>query len=218
MPESKPQIIKKTAVYIKHTFGGEASGHDWWHIYRVWQTARKIAKSERADGFVVELAALLHDLGDYKLEPDRKDRQAEKTGAWLKKAGVSRTDTDHVLHIVTHMSFSKNVMNTQKLSLEGRIVQDADRLDAIGAIGVMRTFVYAGANDILPYVPGIKPRTFKTESAFRIHEASAVNHFYEKLLLLKNKMNTKTARKMAIRRHKYMEHFLKEFYSEWEGN
>jgi len=214
---NKQLLIKKTEQFIKKEFSLEGSGHDWWHIFRVWQIAKRIAKTEKADLFVVEMAALLHDLGDYKLEPDRKDRQAEKVGKWLTQMKVKIQDTDHILHIITHMSYSKNVVSQQELSLEGKVVQDADRLDAIGAIGIARNFVYDGYHGIQMYIPDLKPNTFKSNDDYKQREGVGINHFYEKLLLLKDKMNTKTAKKLASQRHKYMEKFLEEFYAEWEG-
>lgn len=213
----KSQIIKKTADYLKKSFSNEATGHDWWHIKRVWQMARQIGKMEQADMFVVEMAALLHDLGDYKAEPDRKDRQEEKIGAWLDKMKVCDPDRRLILHIILHMSYSKNLFEHHDLSLEGQIVQDADRLDAMGAIGIVRTFVYASAHHISPYIPGVKPRVFRSIKHYKHHEVSAINHFYEKLLLLKKCMNTKAAKKLAAARHEYMEKFLREFFKEWKG-
>jgi len=214
---TKRQIIKKTAEYIKREFSDETSGHDWWHIFRVWQLVKKIGKAERADMFVVEMAALLHDLGDYKLEPDRKDRQEEKVCSWLMKMGVAEKDKAHIVYVVTHISFSKNVVSTQELSLEGKVVQDADRLDAIGAIGITRAMVYTGFRNAPFYVPGTKSRTFRSAKDYQVRHTVGIQHFYEKLLLLKDKMNTKSAKKMAARRHRFMENYLSEFFAEWEG-
>ncbi len=214
---TKRQIIKQTEDFIKKEFSGDRSGHDWWHIWRVWQLAKRIGKAEHADMFVVEMAALLHDLGDYKLEPDRVDRLEEKAGAWLNRMRVAPGDRERILHIVARMSFSKNVIQAQKISLEGKVVQDADRLDAIGAMGVVRCFTYAGAHGIPPYIPGAKPRKISSVEQFRQHEAAAIHHFHEKLLLIKDRLNTKTAKQLARNRHAYMEKFLEEFFSEWEG-
>jgi len=214
---TKRQIIKKTAEYIKRGFSGETSGHDWWHILRAWQLAKKIGKAERADMFVVEMAVLLHDLGDYKLEPDRKDRQEEKICAWLGRMGVAEKDKAHIVYVVTHISFSKNVISTQELSLEGKVVQDADRLDAIGAIGITRAMVYTGFRNMPFYIPGAKPRTFRSAKDYQVRHTVGIQHFYEKLLLLKDKMNTKTAKKMAARRHRFMENYLSEFSRSGKG-
>jgi uncharacterized protein len=179
----KQEIINKTAKFIKNKFTDDSSGHDWWHIYRCWQTASNIAKKEKADRFIVAMAVLLHDLGDYKLEPDKKGRQKEKIGAWLKKMKVSSADSTHILHIITHMSFSKNIFRKQSLSIEGKIVQDADRLDAIGAMGIMRVFLFVGSHNIPGYDPERKITSYKNVRQYQKHAASAINHFYEKLLL-----------------------------------
>lgn len=214
---TKSEILIKTRVHVQKMFKDDSTGHDWYHLERVWKLATWIAREEKADIFVVQMAALLHDLGDYKLEPDRKDRQAEKVGAWLRKVRTPPADTERILDIITRMSFSKNLFEKQELSLEGKIVQDADRIDAMGAIGIMRTFVYAGAHKIPPYVPGVKPRTHTTLKGYKTHEDSSLNHFYEKLLLLKDQMNTKAAKKIASHRHVVMLKFLDEFLGEWDG-
>jgi len=194
---NRGKVIAQTEKYIHSLFKNEASGHDWWHIYRVWNMVKRIAKQEHANSFIVEMAALLHDLGDYKLESDRKDRQKEKVEACLQKVEVSWEDGNNILDIISQMSFSKNFQQHQKLSLEGRVVQDADRLDALGAMGIMRTFLYAGAHGIVGYDPSVKVRKHTSVKSYKTHEASALNHFYEKLLLLKKSMNTKTGKKLA---------------------
>ncbi|MCL5666340.1 MAG: HD domain-containing protein [Patescibacteria group bacterium] len=214
---TKLQKIKQTAEYIRKLSINENSGHDWWHIYRTWQLAKQIGKAEKADMFVAEMAVLLHDLGDYKLEPNHKDRTAEKVKKWLDKMDVFGSDKEKILHIVTHMSYNKNVLKTQELSLEGKIAQDADRLDAIGAMGIARCFIYTGANGAVMYDPGMKPRSFKSSEDYQQRHSIGVQHFYEKLLLLKDLMNTKTAKKIALRRHKFMEQYLKQFFAEWVG-
>lgn len=214
---TKRDILNKTHDFIYKTFKHDKTGHDWYHLERVWKIATRIAREEKADLFIVQMAALLHDVGDYKLEPDRKDRQEEKVSAWLKKVVVPEKQAGKILHIVTHMSFSKNFLHKQELSIEGKIVQDADRIDAMGAIGIMRSFVYAGAHGIPPYIPGIAPRIHATIKSYKTHEASSLNHFYEKLLVLKNHMNTRTAKKMAIERHNVMLKYLDNFLKEWDG-
>lgn len=218
MTNYEEQIIKDTADYIKDKLEGEGSGHDWWHIYRVWQLAKHISMKEGADTFKVELGALLHDIADWKFnEGDEKagGREAKK---WLQSIGVTETICDEVAFIVDNVSFKgAKVENTMK-GLEGMIVQDADRLDAIGAIGIARTFAYGGFKQREMYNPDIKPEIHESFEAYKNSNSNTINHFYEKLLFLKDMMNTKTAKAMAEERHKYMEGFLKEFFEEWEGN
>ncbi|WP_055667469.1 HD domain-containing protein [Desnuesiella massiliensis] len=218
MTSYEEQIIKDTADYIKDKLEGEGSGHDWWHIYRVWQLAKHISMKEGADTFKVELGALLHDIADWKFnEGDEKagGREAKK---WLQSIGVTETIYDEVAFIVDNVSFKgAKVENTMK-GLEGMIVQDADRLDAIGAIGIARTFAYGGFKQREMYNPDIKPEIHESFEAYKNSNSNTINHFYEKLLFLKDMMNTKTAKAMAEERHKYMEGFLKEFFEEWEGN
>lgn len=213
----KEQVIKETYEYIKKIFSSDVSGHDFWHIYRVWNTAKHIAKTEKVDSFVVQMAALLHDLGDYKLEKDHKDRQKEKVSAYLGKIGVLKKDKENILDIVLNMSFSKNVTRRQKLSKEGKIVQDADRLDAMGAIGIARAFVYAGVKGVPMYNPNEKIKFFKSSMHYRRSSGSGVGHFYEKLLKLKKYINTRAGKKMAENRHKFMQDYLKHFFIEWKG-
>lgn len=218
MTNYEEQIIKDTAAYIKGKLEGEGSGHDWWHIYRVWQLAKHISMKEGANAFIVELGALLHDIADWKFnEGDDKagGREAKK---WLQSIGVPGDIGDKVAFIVDNVSFKgAKVENTMK-GLEGMIVQDADRLDAIGAIGIARTFAFGGFKQREMYNPDIKPEIHESFEAYKNSNSNTINHFYEKLLFLKDMMNTKTAKAMAEERHKYMEGFLKEFFEEWEGN
>jgi uncharacterized protein len=209
-------IIQKTANYIKGEFSDDSSGHDWWHIYRVWKNAITICEHEKADAFIVELAALLHDLDDWKFN-EADDETPLRARAWLDSCSVETAIADKVCEIIMHISYKgANVENKMK-SLEGFIVQDADRLDAIGAIGIGRAFAYGGYKNRLMYDPESKPHLHATFEQYKNSKSATVNHFYEKLLLLKDMMNTKTAQRIAEARHQVMVDFLAQFMNEWEG-
>lgn len=214
---NKEQIINQTAEHIKTLLSGEGSGHDWWHIYRVWKNAIHIGKEENVDMFVVELAALLHDIADWKFHNGNDDIGPQMAKDWLKSLSVEENIIDHVCLIVKNISykgaFVENTINT----IEGMVVQDADRLDAIGAIGIGRTFAYGGSKNREMYNPEIKPELSASFEQYKKNQSHTINHFYEKLLLLKDKMNTQTAKKIAIKRHAVMEVFLRDFFAEWEG-
>ncbi len=180
--------------------------------------AKVLAKKETgADLFIVELGALLHDIADWKFHNGSLDAGPREAKRLLKKQHVPVMTIEKVSHIVKHVSYKGSHVRETMESLEGKIVQDADRLDAMGAIGIMRNFVYAGAHHISAHIPGLKPRVHKTFDQYKSHEAAATHHFYEKLLRLKDRMNTKTGKKIAAHRHAVMEIFLREFYDEWEG-
>lgn len=209
-------IIQKTADYIQQEFANDSSGHDWWHIYRVWKNAITICEHEQADGFIVQLAALLHDLDDWKFNTSA-DETPHRAKAWLDSLSVDSSITDAVCRIIMNISFKgANVANKMD-SLEGFIVQDADRLDAIGAIGIARAFAYGGYKNRLLYDPDSPPQLHDTFEQYKNNNSSTINHFYEKLLLLKDLMNTPTAKRIAQQRHEYMEQFLTQFMNEWEG-
>lgn len=216
---NKGQIIKKTATYIKNLLGKEATGHDWFHIERVVKNAKIIAKNEGGDIFIIELAALLHDVADWKFYDGDDTVGAKKTKEWLKKLKVNDVIITRVADIVQHISYKGGANKTKIRSLEGKVVQDADRLDALGAIGIGRTFAFGGHSGIVMYDPAIKPKKYKSLNDFKKSikdgRQSTINHFYEKLLLLKGKMNTKTGKKLALLRHKFLKQFLKQFYKEW---
>lgn len=222
------EIIQRTAEYVKGEFERDSSGHDWWHIVRVWKTALALCRQERADDFTVELAALLHDLDDWKLvasplHPSPGGRRAGGEGrpvraeAWLRQMGVAPAVTDHICEIITSLSFKGALVQTPMRTLEGQIVQDADRLDAIGAIGIARAFAYGGHKGRLLYDPASPPQMHASFEQYQNSGSATLNHFYEKLLLLKDRMNTATAKKIAAQRHAYMEQFLEQFLREWEG-
>ncbi len=216
---TKQQTLKAIGKDIQKGFLEEGSGHDWWHIHRVRNTALTIAKTEtKANRYIVELIALTHELGDYKLEKDLVDRQLQKVAAFLKKYGVQKKDIEHVVGAVCNLSWSKNVEQKQPLSLEGKIVQDADRLEALGAIGIARVFAYAGNKNKPIHDPRIKPLKKHTAASYRLYKNTAINHFYEKLLMLKDRMNTRMGKNIATHRHRFLEKFLQEFYWEWNGS
>jgi len=213
---NKEIIIKKTADYAKQKLSGECSGHDFWHVYRVWKMAVYLAKKEKADLFVVQLAALLHDIADWKFNDN--DREGSILSAkFLKELKVNQEIINQVCHIIDGVSFKGDGVKNKIKSIEGMIVQDADRLDALGAIGIARTFAYGGYKQREIYNPDKKFKLHKTFSSYKKNQGSSINHFYEKLLLLKNLINTKTAKKIAQHRHKIMEGYLSEFYQEWEA-
>lgn len=214
---NKKQIINKTANYVKKKLIGEGSGHDWWHVYRVWQTSKVIAKKEKADSFIVELAALLHDIADWKFQDGDESVGPKIAGEWLTKQGVGDKTIKIVQEAIEDVSFKGAGVKKKVRSKEGEVVQDADRLDAIGAIGIGRTFAYGGFKNREMHNPDTKVHMAKNFEEYKAAGQTTINHFYEKLLLLKDLMNTKTAKKMAERRHQYMEGFLKEFFMEWKG-
>ena len=210
-------IILKTVEFVKQTLAGAEGGHDWWHIYRVWKLAKHIAATENANLFVVELGALLHDIADSKFNDGNEEAGPRKAREFLNSLGVEESIIMHVENIITHISFKGGNESQSFKSPELDIVQDADRLDAIGAIGIARTFNYGGFKNREIYNPEIKPNLHMSKEEYKQSSAPTLNHFYEKLLLLKDRMNTQTGRKMAVERHRFMETFLDEFYNEWEG-
>lgn len=210
-------IIQKTKDFVKKTLADAEGGHDWWHIYRVWKLSKKIGQNEKVDNFVVELGALLHDIADSKFYNGDEEVGPCKAKKFLNSLNVEKKVVDHVENIVSNVSF-KGARNIQKFkSPELDVIQDADRLDAMGAIGITRAFNYGGHKGRGIYDPKIKPNLNMTKEEYKNNNTPTINHFYEKLLLLKNGMNTETGKYMAKHRHKYMEQFLDEFYKEWNG-
>lgn len=214
----KQIIIQKTIDFVKETLANAEGGHDWWHIYRVWNLSKQIAKSETADSFVVELGALLHDIADSKFHDGNEDIGPIKAREFLASINVEEVTIKHIEDIISNISFKGGRHKQKFKSIELDIIQDADRLDALGAIGIARTFNYGGYKNREIYNPNIKPSLNMSKEEYKNSTAPSLNHFYEKLLLLKNRMNTKTGKTMAEHRHRYMESFLEEFYSEWSGN
>lgn len=209
----KRAIILETADMVKKKLKNEGTGHDWYHIKRVWKTAQSIGEQEKGNLFIVEMAALLHDLIDDKLVED-PSRAAEEVEYWLEGAGVPSKDMERIITIIHSISF-KGGGNRSSLSLEGQIVQDADRLDAIGAIGIGRCFSYAGSKGHVLFDPELSVREQMTEKEYREGKTSAIHHFYEKLLKLKDLMNTESGKQLAEDRHAFMEDFLVQFFEEW---
>ncbi|MDO8610485.1 MAG: HD domain-containing protein [bacterium] len=210
-------IILKTSEYVKKELLNEGSGHDWWHIFRVWNNAKLICKTERANIFIVELAALLHDIADWKFNNGDQKAGSKKAKIWLESLYVDPQIILKVCEIIETSSFKGAKVQTSMKTIEGKIVQDADRLDAIGAIGIGRSFTYGGHIGRLMHNPEIKPYIHKTAEEYIEISESTINHFYEKLLLLKDLMNTETAKKIAQKKHEFMQEFLTQFYKEWNG-
>ncbi|WP_025026575.1 HD domain-containing protein [Caldalkalibacillus mannanilyticus] len=212
---NKEKILQATREYVQRELENESSGHDWWHIYRVTQLAIRMAEREGADQFICELSALLHDIADEKLN-ESEEIGLQKVRSWLGQVQVEEALIKQILEIISAMSF-KGGNRPPMSSLEGRIVQDADRLDAIGAIGIARTFAYSGAKGQLIYDPKLPPREAMSAEEYRSGKSTAINHFYEKLLKLKELMNTETGKSIAEERHQRLVTYLEDFYLEWNG-
>lgn len=210
-------IIERTADHVKAVLGADVSGHDWWHIDRVWRSARHIAACEGGDLFVVELAALLHDIADWKFHGGDVSIGPRSAAAWLNEQQVTQTVVEQVCDIINQLSYKGAGVDSTMPTLEGKIVQDADRLDAIGAIGIARAFAYGGHAGRAIYDPGVPPELHASFEAYRRNCGPSINHFYEKLLLLKDRMQTRTGRELAEQRHRFMEEFLAQFFAEWDG-
>lgn len=213
----KDNIIVKTKQYVQHTLSQDSTGHDWWHVYRVWKTARYLAAREQADSFIIELSALLHDIADWKFHHGNDRLGAIKAREWLISLGMNIEDIEPICNIIDNLSFKGAWDTTKMTTLEGQIVQDADRLDALGAVGIARTFAYGGAKGRPLHDPSIVPIEHHSFEAYKTHQGTTFNHFTEKLLRLKNLMNTPTAQHIAQERHDYMEQFMMRFLHEWDA-
>lgn len=211
---SNADIIEQTVNFVQHTLKNAEGGHDWWHIQRVWTNAKLIAQTEDCDLLTVELAALLHDIADSKFHNGDEEIGPATAGNFLGSININPYVIVHVQQIIRHMSFKASFDKAAFHSKELAVVQDADRLDAIGAIGIARAFTYGGFKDREIYNPTIKPNLNMSKEEYKNSSAPTINHFYEKLLLLKDKMNTDTGKKLALQRHTFMEDFLTQFYSE----
>lgn len=214
---TEEEIINSTIAFVKKELEGAEGGHDWWHIERVWNNAKSIAKTEPVNLFIVELAALLHDIADSKFHGGDEDAGPEKAKAFLNNLSVEVETIAHVEKIIRNISFKGGNFKNDFYSLELGVVQDADRLDAIGAIGIARAFNYGGFKNRHIYNPDVPPNLTMDKAAYKKSDAPTINHFYEKLLLLKDRMNTTTGKKMAESRHRFMEAYLEEFYLEWQA-
>ncbi|WP_442796148.1 HD domain-containing protein [Pelobium manganitolerans] len=211
------QNIQLTLNFVKKELENAEAGHDWWHIERVWKTAKAIADEEKVDTNVVEFAALLHDIADSKFHNGDEEIGPQKAGDFLRSLAVDEETVVHVQLIIRNMSFKTSLGQVQFSSPEMQVVQDADRLDAIGAIGIARAFTYGGYKNRELYNPAIQPKINQSKEAYKNSTAPTINHFYEKLLLLKDQMNTAKGKEMAQQRHTFMLQYLEQFYAEWEG-
>ncbi|PTM11273.1 MAG: phosphohydrolase [Bacteroidetes bacterium] len=211
-------IVEATKDYVKTTLKDAEGGHDWFHTLRVFNNSLLIAKNEKVDSLVVALGALLHDIADSKFHNGDDTIGPKMAREFLFKHNVDSLVIEHVIKIIENISFNKSLEKGEKFSSpELDVIQDADRLDAIGAIGIARCFNYGGFKNRTLFDPSIKPNMTMTKEEYKTSTAPTINHFYEKLLLLSDKMNTKTGRRIASDRHKFMEHYLDQFYAEWDG-
>lgn len=210
-------LIEKTKEYVKSKQLGESTGHDWWHTLRVFNLATTIAKKENGNILIISLASLLHDIADYKLNDGDIEIGPKTARIWLEQNNVSEDIIVQITDIIATMSFKGANVDSSMKTLEGKIVQDADRLDAIGSIGIARTFAFGGNKGREIYNPEQNVEVHSTFDEYKNNNSCSINHFYEKLLLLKDLMNTPTAKEIAIERHQYMVDFLDRFNKEWEG-
>lgn len=211
---NKPAVIKAVEERLKLALNEEPTGHGWWHSLRVRDLAKKIAQKERGDLFVIELAALLHDIDDWKFSKSSPTARARRL---LDELGVDKQTIKQICYIIDNVSFKGAGVKDKMKTIEGKIVQDADRLDVIGAIGIARIFAYGGFMKREIYNPDVKPVMHKTFSHYKTHKGTSMNHFYEKVLLLKDRLNTKTAKQIAEQRHQFVENYVKQFLKEWNG-
>ena len=208
-------LIQNTIDFVKEKLEGAEAGHDWFHIERVWKLSKKIATAEDCNLKVVELGALLHDIADPKFHDGDETLAIKISNQFLESQNVSAEIVDQVLLIIKNISFKNREEAPKILPIELQIVQDADRIDAIGAIGIARTFNYGGFKNNLLYHPDIQPKLNMSKEEYKKSQGTTINHFYEKLLLLKDLMNTETGKRMAVERHDFMVDFLDQFYREW---
>jgi uncharacterized protein len=212
------KLVDEAAAAVRRAMEGEGSGHDWWHVWRVWRMAGRLARAEaKADRRVVELGALLHDLGDWKFHGGDEEAAPREAGRLLRRLGAPADVIVRVQAVCREVSYKGAGVADRPTSLETKIVQDADRLDAIGAIGIARTFAYGGAKGRSMYEPGEKPVLHRTFAAYKKSRGHTINHFHEKLLLLKARLHTRAARRIAKERHAYLVAFLARFHREWSG-
>lgn len=211
------EVISIVSGKIRKDSEREGSGHDWWHTYRVWNSAKYIARVEGANLYVVELGALLHDIADFKFHGGDTTVGAKKARALLKSLRVGETTTENVCEIVETVSFKGAGEEKPMRTLDGAVVRDADRLDALGAIGIARCFAYGGFKGVPIHLPDVKPHMHATKKEYVEKQTTPINHFYEKLLLLKDLMLTPTGKRLAEERHRFMEQYLEQFHREWNA-
>jgi len=209
------EVLTKTASFVKQKLAGEGTGHDWWHIERVLNTALKIAREENADLFIVELGALLHDIADWKFNGGDENAGPDTARAWLMQLNVDEETVNYVCDIIKHISFKGAGVDSKMKTKEGQCVQDADRLDAMGAIGIARAFAYGGHKGRELHNPNIPPEKHDSFEQYKKSSGPTLNHFYEKLFLLKDLMNTPTGKRIADERHRFMEEYVQQFLREW---
>jgi uncharacterized protein len=217
MNDKEHKIVADCTQYVQHALKEAEGGHDWFHIERVWKNAKLIAQNEPCNLIVVELAALLHDIADSKFHGGNEEVGPMKAKEFLTSTHLSSEIVEHIVAIIRNVSYKGGNASKTHESIELDIVQDADRLDAIGAIGIARTFNYGGYKNRTIYNPSILPNLNMTKEEYKASKAPTLNHFYEKLLLLKDLMNTSTGKLIAQERHSFMEVFLSQFYDEWNG-
>jgi uncharacterized protein len=213
----RERAVERTQEFVRERLSGEATGHDWWHVQRVWRTALEIGREEGADLYVVQLAALLHDVADAKFHEGDQQIGSRVAADWLRSLEVDERTIEHVAAIIRGVSFKGAGVETPMATREGMVVQDADRLDALGAIGIARAFAYGGFRGQPLHDPEAAPVRHTSAEEYAAHRGSTINHFAEKLLLLRDRMNTETARRIAEARHRFMEDYLREFFAEWDG-
>ena len=208
------EALRKTHQFVEQFHLHDTSGHDWWHVERVTRTAKRLAIEEKADLFTVEMAALLHDIDDWKLGSNENNR----TELFLRQLAIPAAEAQHILKIIEEVSFKGAEVATPTTSIESMCVQDADRLDAIGAIGIARAFTYGGSKNRSLYEPDVAPIMHQSFADYKAKHSHTINHFYEKLLLLKDRINTQTAKAIAEERHAFMEQYLTQFFKEWNAD
>lgn len=216
MTPPQAKTVEKIAAIVKDKFSGDSGGHDWYHMERVWKMARQLGRAEDADLFIVELAALLHDWADWKISADQaKDTEVMKQ--LLRDQNVSEAQIEHICDVIDNVSFKGLAKRSTQKTIEGKVVQDADRLDAIGAIAIARVFAYGGHRGRPIHDPAIDLNLKLTDKEYLTTERSGIAHFYDKLLHLKDQINTKSAKKIAEDRHRFMAEYLERFLDEWDG-
>ncbi|MFC6999677.1 HD domain-containing protein [Rufibacter roseus] len=212
---NEQELVKQTAKHVEALFSGEGSGHDWWHIRRVWQNALKIGQQEKADLLIVQLGALLHDIADWKFHGGDEEAGPREAAKWLRSLQAPEHIITKVCQIIREVSYKGAGVDTEPSTLEAAVVQDADRLDAIGAIGVGRAFAYGGHKNREMYNPHIMPQLHASFEEYKKNSGPTINHFYEKLFLLKDRLNTSTGLQMAEERNNFMKQFVRQFLAEW---